>query len=59
MASPDRWSRIDLRRAMRHHRDVLDDAIGWAVTEEWIVESSEPGQGADRRAIHPGPVSPT
>jgi hypothetical protein len=43
----------ELRRTLRRWRDVLDDGIEHAVSEGWIDERREPGQGSDRRAFYP------
>lgn len=58
-AEPDRWTRIELYRAMRRWRDVLDDGLDHAVAEGWVVEVVEAGQGADRRSLRPGSRRPT
>lgn len=42
------------RRLARTHREVLEDAIGFAVSKGWIHERKEPGQGDGRRAVYPG-----
>jgi hypothetical protein len=48
-----------LRRSLSQARRALfDDALAHAITEQWIVEAPEPGQGADKRAIRPGTRRP-
>ncbi len=39
-------------------RDVFEDAFEYAVTQGWIVEKEEPGQGTTKRRLHPGKRKP-
>lgn len=56
---PDRYSPSELRRSVSvKRRDVFEDALEHAIGEGWIVEREEPGQGTDRRRLHPGDVQP-
>lgn len=57
-AEPERWTRKTLRGPLQRWRDVLGDAIERAVTEGWVVEVTEPGQGGAKRAVRPGEVRP-
>lgn len=47
-------ARAALRRDLRRWRDVFDDALDHAKAEGWVVERTEPGQGTDKRTLHPG-----
>jgi hypothetical protein len=59
-AEPDRWTRIDLYRAMRHHRDVFEDALDHAIAAQWIIEEHEPSHTGDtKRVLLPGPQRPS
>jgi hypothetical protein len=58
-AQPDRWTVRDLyRSSSRWVRESWDDALEHALAEGWVVEDPEPGQGADKRSLHPGENRP-
>jgi hypothetical protein len=58
-AEPDRWTRRDLYVDMRRYREVFEDALDHAITERWVTERAEPGQGDDKRVLRPGEKRPT
>jgi hypothetical protein len=39
--------------------DVFDDGLNHAIKQDWITAHTEPGQGADKRTIQPGPKRPS
>jgi hypothetical protein len=47
-------TRTDARRALPRWRDVFDEGLKHAITEGWVHERSEPGRGADKRALYLG-----
>jgi hypothetical protein len=48
-----------LRRSISPaRRQVLSDALEHAIAEQWIIETAEPGQGDDKRAVHRGARRP-
>jgi Bifunctional DNA primase/polymerase, N-terminal len=49
----------ELYRALRVWRDVFDDALSYAAEQHWIEVVTEPGQGTDKRTVHPGRRRPT
>lgn len=53
-AEPGEWSPAALRRSRQSWRDIFHDALDHAIAEGWIEERNEPGQGSDKRALHPG-----
>lgn len=56
---PERWTVAELRRSMSRWRDVLDEGVEHAVLEGWVVERSEPGQGASKRLLRRGETRPS
>lgn len=53
-AEPERWTVREMRMAMRNYREIFDDALEHALTEGWINEATEPGQGTAVRTLRPG-----
>jgi hypothetical protein len=49
---------LSQRLGYRTTRPLLDEALALAAQHGWIVERSEPGQGEERRALHPGEARP-
>jgi hypothetical protein len=56
---PDRWTVRTMQQAMRRYRDEFTDALDHATDAGWITEHAEPGSSQDKRALRPGPKSPT
>lgn len=56
---PERWTVAELRRSMSRWRDVLDEGVEHAVLEGWVVEKTEPGQGANKRLLRRGETRPS
>lgn len=58
-AEPDRWTVLALKRDLRRWRDVYDDSLDHAATEQWIVETEEPSHtDQPTRRLRPGPNRP-
>jgi hypothetical protein len=56
---PDRWTAHQLRQASdSRKRAVFTDALEHAEAEDWVVVTSEPGQGTAKRCVRPGKVDP-
>jgi hypothetical protein len=43
-----------LRRDLRRWRAEFSDGLDYALSERWVVERAEPGQGEPKRALYPG-----
>jgi hypothetical protein len=58
-AEPDRWTVKALQQSVsRWVREIWADALDHALAEGWVAEAAEPGQGADKRCLHPGETRP-
>ena len=45
----------DVRRSLSQKwRDHFDDGLEHAKLEGWVFERPEPGQGSNKRVLHPG-----
>jgi hypothetical protein len=55
------WTVAKLRRSLSHWHSlgVFDQGLAHAITEGWVIEDAEPGQGTDKRTIRPGSRRPT
>lgn len=54
-AEPERWTRVELYRAMKHWRTVFEEGLDHAIAEGWVSEIAVPSHtGDDKRCLRPG-----
>ena len=55
------WTVAKLRRSLSHWHTlgVFDQGLAHAITEGWVIEDVEPGQGTDKRTIRSGSRRPS
>ena len=46
------------RKLSRTQRDLFEDALAHATSEDWLTEREEPGQGIPKRTLRRGPENP-
>jgi hypothetical protein len=57
-SEPGITARCLQQRCSDRQRDVFNDAITHAKDMGWLIETHEPGQGDDKRTLHPGTETP-